>query len=81
MKSKFIDLAQHKLLILIGAIISLGTLFKLLGFYNISSDWFWFIAGLALMVEGLISLAKQKQFDRKYKIITKEEYQLLKKPN
>jgi len=31
-------------------------------------DWFWFLAGMGLIVEGSISLVKQRKFDRKYKI-------------
>ena len=51
----------------------LGTLVKLFGFIDFSSDWFWLLASLGLVVEGVISLAKQKQFDSKYKIIKKDE--------
>ncbi len=47
----------------------IGTLIKLLGFYEFSSDWFWFLAGIGLTVEGSIVLAKQRKFDKKYKII------------
>lgn len=58
--------------ILVGVLMVLGTLVKLLGFADFSSDWFWFIAGVGLVVEGGISLTKQRRFDRKYKIIEKE---------
>ena len=51
---------------------TIGTLIKLLGIYNFSSDWFWFIAGIALIIEGTISWSKQKKFDRKYKIVERE---------
>lgn len=57
----------------IGILMAIGTLIKLLGFYDFSSDWFWFLAGIGLAIEGLISLIKQIKFDRKYKIIEKEE--------
>ena len=53
--------------------LTIGTLLKLFGVYNISSDWFWFLAGLGLIVEGVISLVKQRRFDKKYKIIEREE--------
>ncbi len=52
------------------AIIVLG---KLLGFYDTSSDWFWFIASIGLIIEGIISLVKQKKFDNKYQIIEKNK--------
>ena len=48
---------------------AIGTFLKLLGYFNFSSDWFWFLAGVGLVVEGGISLAKQRKFDKKYKII------------
>ena len=47
----------------------IGTLIKLLGFYEFSSDWFWFLAGIGLMVEGSIALAKQRKFDKKYRVV------------
>ena len=52
---------------------TIGTLIKLLGFYEFSSDWFWFLAGVGLVVEGIISLIKQRRFDKKYKIIERED--------
>ena len=60
-----------------GAILAFGTLFKLLGFYDLSSDWFWFVAGVGLVIEGAISLSRQRKFDRKYKVISREEYEML----
>jgi len=64
-------LARYESFILIGVIMSIGTLGKLLGFYDLSSDWFWFIGGVGLVIEGAISLIKQKKFDKKYRIIEK----------
>ena len=52
-----------------GFLMTIGTLIKLLGFYDFSSDWFWFLAGISLTIEGSIALAKQRKFDRKYKIV------------
>ena len=66
------NIARYEFLIIVGILIVLGTLIKLLGFYNFSSDWFWLIAGVGLVVEGAISFVKQKRFDRKYKIIEKD---------
>ncbi|MFA5174427.1 MAG: hypothetical protein WC438_04570 [Candidatus Pacearchaeota archaeon] len=71
------NLMSYELFIIVGIILSISTLLKLLGFYDISSDWFWFIAGLGLIVEGTISFIKQKKFDNKYKILCKEEYEKL----
>lgn len=59
--------------IFVGIIMVIGTLMKLLGFVDFSSDWFWFIAGVGLVVEGTISFVKQRRFDKKYKIIEREE--------
>lgn len=66
---RFINPLRYEGFILIGFIIAAGALIKLLGLYDFSSDWFWFLAGLGLIVEGTISWIKQKRFDRKYKII------------
>ena len=52
---------------------AIGTLGKIFGLYDISSDWFWFLAGLGLILEGLISLLKQRRFDKKFKIIPREK--------
>ena len=49
-----------------------ATLFKLLGHIEFSSDWFWFIAGLGLTVEGIIMLDKQKKFNRKYRVVERK---------
>ncbi len=46
-----------------------GTFLKLIGVWDISSDWFWFLAGVGVVVESIIALSKQKRFDNKYKII------------
>jgi len=49
---------QYGTIILAGLIMTIGTLIKLLGFYDFSSDWFWFLAGVVLIIEGVIALAK-----------------------
>jgi hypothetical protein len=59
--------ARYELFIIVGILMTIGTLIKLLGFYEFSSDWFWFLAGVGLVVEGIISLIKQRRFDKKYK--------------
>jgi len=64
--------ARYELFIIVGILMTIGTLIKLTGIYNFSSDWFWFLAGVGLVVEGVISLIKQRRFDKKYKIIERE---------
>ena len=71
-KRNLVNLLRYESFIFVGIIIVLGALIKLLGYYNFSSDWFWFLAGLGFVVEGFISLIKQRRFDRKYKIIERE---------
>lgn len=73
----FENVARYEVMVLGGVLMAVLTLGKLMGFYNISSDWFWFIAAIALAVEGGIYLINQKRFDTKYKVLTKEEYERL----
>lgn len=61
--------ATYETFIVVGALMAIGTAIKIFGHYNFSSDWFWLLAGLGLVVEGSISLVKQKRFERKYKIV------------
>ncbi len=65
--------AVYETFIFIGIIMVIATLIKLLGYYDFSSDWFWLLAGIGLVIEGAISLVKQKRFERKYKIIEREK--------
>ncbi len=60
------------LVILMGIVMVSGVLAKLFLGFKIDSDWFWFMAGVGLTVEGVISLRRQKRFDRKYKVVRKE---------
>lgn len=71
------QIASYEMFIIVGVLMTIGTLLKLVGNYNINSDWFWFLAGVGLVVEGSISYVKQRRFERKYKIITREEYEKL----
>lgn len=64
---------RYEIFILVGILMAGGTLVKLTGFYDFSSDWFWFLAGIGLIVEGTISLVKQKRFDKKFRIIERIE--------
>jgi len=47
-------------LIVVGILMTIGTFLKLIGAANIDSDWFWFLAGVGLGVEGIVTLFKQK---------------------
>ena len=67
-------IVQYETYIIIGLFMIAATLSKLLGLVNLSSDWFWFMAGLALVSEGVINLSKQKKFSKKYKVISKQEF-------
>ncbi len=67
----------HELFIAVGFFMVFGTLFKLLEVFDFSSDWFWFIAGVGLIVEGFTSVVKQKKFNKKYKILNREEFEKL----
>jgi len=71
---KIENFARYEVFIIVGILMALGVLAKLFWFPNISSDWFWFIAALGLIVEGSISLAKQRKFDKKYKIVMRDEF-------
>ena len=67
------NIVRYEAFILVGLLMAVGKLIKLLGIYDFSSDWFWFLAGIGLTVEGAISLNKQRQFDKKYKIVERNE--------
>ena len=71
---KIENFARYEVFIIVGILMALGVLAKLFWFPNISSDLFWFIAALGLIVEGSISLAKQRKFDKKYKIVMRDEF-------
>jgi len=66
------NIARYELFVIVGVLMTIGTLVKLLGVYDFSSDWFWFLAGVGLVVEGTISMIKQKRFDKKYRIVERE---------
>ena len=68
---KLENFARYEVFIIFGLLMAIGTSIKLFGYYDFSSDWFWLLAGLGLVVEGAIALAKQRKFDKKYKIIEK----------
>ncbi len=72
----FENIIRYDSFILVGVLMTVGTLAKLLGIIDISSDWFWLLAGVGLTIEGIISLVKQRRFDRKYKIIDRNGEEL-----
>ena len=65
--------AKYEIFIFVGILMTIGTVMKLSGIHNFSSDWFWLLAGVGLIVEGAISLMKQRRFDKKYKIVERCE--------
>ena len=63
---------RYEAFVFVGILITFGALVKVLGIYDFSSDWFWLLVGIGLIIEGAISLIKQKRFDKKYQIIEKK---------
>ena len=57
------------LVILVGVVMSLAVLFKIFGNVNIDSDWFWFLAGVGLIFEGVLSYKRQKNLNKKFKVV------------
>jgi len=64
-----LDYVNYVLIIIFGIGMAALVFLKLVFGFDIDSDWFWFLAGLGIAVEGIISFEKQKRFDRKYKVI------------
>jgi len=64
--------ATYPLLIVVGIFMVIGTLLKLMGIVYIDSDWFWFLAGCGLAVEGFVTLRKQKKFDKTHKVVLRK---------
>ncbi len=69
MKVTISNIVKYEFFILVGALMAVGALVKLLGYSDFSSDWFWFLAGVGLTIEGVIAMFKQRKFDKKFKII------------
>ena len=60
-----IGYTSYFLMAFFGLLISLLVVLKLIKGWNIDSDWFWFLAGLGLAVEGLMVFKRQRRFGRK----------------
>ncbi len=69
--------AKYELFIVVGFLIAAGSAFKIFGNYDFSSDWFWLLAGVGLVVEGTISYIKQTKFEKKFKVLSRDEYEKL----
>jgi len=65
------DYSSFVLVVLVGCLMALAVLGKLFLGFDIDSDWFWFLAGVGLAVEGVISFKARRRFDAKYSIVTK----------
>jgi len=65
---------QYEFYVFIGMLMVVGTVAKLIFGIDIDSDWFWFIAGVALVLDGSMNFVKQRQFKSKYKIISRKEF-------
>ena len=55
--------------VIVGIVMVIGSLIKLFRVVNFSSDWFWFLAGMGLVVEGTIAFLTQKRFPVCHKAI------------
>lgn len=59
------NFVRYEVFIFVGLAMAFGTLLKIFEVLSFSDDWFWFLAGIGLIVEGAIARSKQKKFDRK----------------
>jgi len=57
------------LVVLVGLVMAGVVLMKIFFELEIDSDWFWFLAGVGLMFEGVISYRRQKKINKKYKVV------------
>ena len=56
-------------MIVVGIVMA-AVVFLKVGFgFDVDSDWFWFLAGVGLMFEGVISYRRQKKINNKYKVV------------
>lgn len=66
------DYGSFVLVILIGVVMAVGVLVKLLVGFDIDSDWFWFLTGVGLSVQGVVSFRSRLKFDKKHKVVPKK---------
>ena len=72
MKISLVNIVRYEVFILVGFVMVVASLIKLSGMVDFSSDWFWLLAGVGLVFEGVIALTRQRRFDRKYKVIERD---------
>lgn len=60
------------LVVIVGAVMSLVVLLKIFLNLEIDSDWFWFLAGIGLIVKGILSHREHKKINRKYKVVERD---------
>lgn len=72
MEGSFENFIRHQGFIIVGLLMTGLSLVKVLGIAQFSSDWLWFLAGIGLLLEGVISMIKHNKFNKKYKVIIKE---------
>lgn len=52
---------RHEWMFVAGVLISLGSLVNVLGYAKIDSDWFWFFAGVAAMLEYVDDIRRRRR--------------------
>jgi len=67
------NFVKYEVFIFVGLAMAMGTLLKIFEVVSFSDDWFWFLAGVGLVIEGAIARAKQRKFDKKYKIVERTQ--------
>jgi hypothetical protein len=53
-------LVRHEWMFVAGILISVGSLINVLGYAKIDSDWFWFFAGVAAMLEYVDDIRRRR---------------------
>jgi len=74
-----LDYLNYILVIFFGVTMVFLVFLKMVFGFNIDSDWFWFMAGLGIAVEGFIAFEKKRLFDRKFRIIKRVQQNLKEK--
>jgi len=58
---------RYEFLIIMGAILFICGLLNAIGIASIHSDYFWAIAGLGLIIEGLLEMRQNSRLKRFFK--------------